>query len=1170
MSDYTEIPVESWEYYKSPLEGNTDDRPFEILHIDGQHHVISETEKFEGSGYNCQSYSQLALYDVWDFGSYKSGYIKGRIRGGYKVRMCFKIISRSPTSMSYFSRNFTPEGSSFGTFNQECITKIYRGIPKVTHKQNVLGMYSCRQFDFVGGDEFEFDIDSNFQGEGSSFKLFSISLNGNIIAQSRTEALDETLIISIHSVYRTTEESSVGALSAAVVENAEAAIFRNQELELRHQVVNLAKSYLNDPFYWGGNTPELEGGNGTDCSGFVIYVMNKQFPSLNWEDRTSAGLSRILKRSISPSPGDLVFFENSSGKVVHVDIFAGVENGSEWVVGSYGGSNQTRGNDASACVKLRNLSTDTRTKFYCSISEICAGEIQNQPLTNISSIDMGNHKTVTAVQAYLKSQGLFSGQLTGEECEKTRRGVRILQKLFIQYAGISEDAYEELGQFDDTLFMHIKTIDLNLEVNEMTNIQQLLENHSMLTLTTSESLSEEDHIRSYNDPFEVFMIGGPHSYQAQKLQFQNEPFVFKMIPCNGWRVRLKIWGPEDYFLTNIPNGKYLPNIGSWCNKNGTSYVEIELNGGDEFFLRNNGRGFSNCRKCNASPCACSPSTLDYAEVVSPTNLPPAESDYVPGNLHLTLNQEIVTEHMAPAPHGNITIEIFEIFSPHSTEWQDYSIAKQVDWGGVVHDKNWKELLMDKMGITEGVNRLNSNNDSLEAEVKVEGQMGFRVLSAAGYKVQRLNELDYSLDSRTTLGAGLEFGMRTCAWNKNLKYISKRKTETAAGAYFAINLSVSATYTWTRTYKFYGDERHGGRDSKDNLLKVLPYGLMSAAAPLLPLSYFESSEVQNIINRSYASETLLISLNGSAQALGGFNFDLPNFLELNLFNIGYNYSFSGKIGGFITFDYHENKNKTGLIFEVNLAVNVFVSLGLLGGHTPENKWKTRGVNEAGATDVHQDLFSSSASKTIFAEIMLYEDPMEYSQLASENNKFMDEISDNENKESLDKVRELLGNKPQINSNTNAQYTKLIIPLEFKREKISLEVEIKFKSTVWSSVRAIVAMSTSESKSVIEVLRDLSEDHRFEDLEYQIYKIDSSNFSKSGTYQFTNFGLYFGIDVESKDYQGMHTDHSGPTIKPTTYKASQEGYDMNNPADRQAQLEDVRSRFIQDIRRWLVMR
>lgn len=115
-----------------------------------------------------------------------------------------------------------------------------------------------------------------------------------------------------------------------------------------------------------------------------------------------------------------------------------------------------------------------------------------------------------------------------------------------------------------------------------------------------------------------------------------------------------------------------------------------------------------------------------------------------------------------------------------------------------------------------------------------------------------------------------------------------------------------------------------------------------------------------------------------------------------------------------------------------------------------------------------------------------------------------------------------------------------------------------------------MSTSESKSVIEVLRDLSEDHKFEDLEYQIYKIDSSKFSKSGTYQFTNFGLYFGIDVESKDYQGMHTDHSGPTIKPTTYKASQEGYDMNNPADRQAQLEDVRSRFIQDIRRWLVMR
>lgn len=73
-------------------------------------------------------------------------------------------------------------------------------------------------------------------------------------------------------------------------------------------------------------------------------------------------------------------------------------------------------------------------------------------------------------------------------------------------------------------------------------------------------------------------------------------------------------------------------------------------------------------------------------------------------------------------------------------------------------------------------------------------------------------------------------------------------------------------------------------------------------------------------------------------------------------------------------------------------------------------------------------------------MLYEDPMEYSQLASENSKFMDKISDDENKESLDKVRELLGNKPQMNSNTNAQYTKLIIPLEFKREKSHLKLKL----------------------------------------------------------------------------------------------------------------------------------
>lgn len=83
----------------------------------------------------------------------------------------------------------------------------------------------------------------------------------------------------------------------------------------KSNLIKTAFTYLNAPYLWGGKTPF-----GIDCSGFtqMVYKLNgyKLFRDASQQAKQGEPLSFIEECE----PGDLAFFDNNEGDIVHVGI----------------------------------------------------------------------------------------------------------------------------------------------------------------------------------------------------------------------------------------------------------------------------------------------------------------------------------------------------------------------------------------------------------------------------------------------------------------------------------------------------------------------------------------------------------------------------------------------------------------------------------------------------------------------------------------------------------------------------------------------------------------------------------------------------------------------------------------------------------------------------------
>lgn len=83
----------------------------------------------------------------------------------------------------------------------------------------------------------------------------------------------------------------------------------------KSQLIKSAFMYINAPYLWGGKTPF-----GIDCSGFtqMVYKLNgySLFRDASQQATQGEPLSFIEESEI----GDLAFFDNSEGQIIHVGI----------------------------------------------------------------------------------------------------------------------------------------------------------------------------------------------------------------------------------------------------------------------------------------------------------------------------------------------------------------------------------------------------------------------------------------------------------------------------------------------------------------------------------------------------------------------------------------------------------------------------------------------------------------------------------------------------------------------------------------------------------------------------------------------------------------------------------------------------------------------------------
>ena len=94
--------------------------------------------------------------------------------------------------------------------------------------------------------------------------------------------------------------------------------FDGKYTEKKEQKSNIVKTsfmYLNAPYLWGGKTPF-----GIDCSGFTQMVYKLNGCKLLRDASEQATQGEVLSFIEESEPGDLAFFDNKEGEIIHVGI----------------------------------------------------------------------------------------------------------------------------------------------------------------------------------------------------------------------------------------------------------------------------------------------------------------------------------------------------------------------------------------------------------------------------------------------------------------------------------------------------------------------------------------------------------------------------------------------------------------------------------------------------------------------------------------------------------------------------------------------------------------------------------------------------------------------------------------------------------------------------------
>lgn len=95
------------------------------------------------------------------------------------------------------------------------------------------------------------------------------------------------------------------------------ALQKDRQLQRNQSIVEIAQMYLNTPYLWGGRSA-----TGIDCSGYTQMVFSFVGIQLPRDASQQVEIGKDIDLQ-DVQAGDLAFFSNPAGKVIHVGILTG-------------------------------------------------------------------------------------------------------------------------------------------------------------------------------------------------------------------------------------------------------------------------------------------------------------------------------------------------------------------------------------------------------------------------------------------------------------------------------------------------------------------------------------------------------------------------------------------------------------------------------------------------------------------------------------------------------------------------------------------------------------------------------------------------------------------------------------------------------------------------------
>jgi cell wall-associated NlpC family hydrolase len=128
--------------------------------------------------------------------------------------------------------------------------------------------------------------------------------------------VDKKQVQPIANAVKTNPVSQLFAQNAnGIVAPCGSLVAEHEEKRHVHSIEEIAKQFLGSPYLWGGRTFM-----GIDCSGYtqmVFRVLGENIPRDAWQQAEKGSTITFVEEA---QTGDLAFFDNTEGRIIHVGI----------------------------------------------------------------------------------------------------------------------------------------------------------------------------------------------------------------------------------------------------------------------------------------------------------------------------------------------------------------------------------------------------------------------------------------------------------------------------------------------------------------------------------------------------------------------------------------------------------------------------------------------------------------------------------------------------------------------------------------------------------------------------------------------------------------------------------------------------------------------------------